>query len=210
MDFDTQEWLGSWENFELYFTDTNPLMCRAWEEAERAVKAQKKNLLSAFLFRKGAKQFWISGCYTVTKENPMQLGGWNVRQGDGGALHIEWLAANGESLGEYSYVLDSIVERGLEGKTNYLLRTDAADAGAFRYILSMAPMPERAAKDSGGLISHLHFQYASKKELLLAADGKLKKPHWYATMCDREASMLQRCNIVRALHKLPLWNESDV
>ena len=66
----------------------------------------------------------------------------------------------------------------------------------------MAPMPPRSALAEGGLLSHLHFQYAGKLEDLLC-DGKLVRPMWYATMCAREGTLLDRCNIVRALHRLP-------
>ena len=68
-------------------------------------------------------------------------------------------------------------------------------------------MPEHAEKEKGGLISHLHFQFGRKKEQIVKSNGKLRKPHWYATMCDADATTLQRCNIVRALHKLPMWKE---
>ena len=67
-------------------------------------------------------------------------------------------------------------------------------------------MPEHEEKNRGGLISHLHFQYASGRNMLIKANGKLKNPHWYATMCDRDAALLQRCNIVRAMHKLDTWD----
>ena len=62
-------------------------------------------------------------------------------------------------------------------------------------------------KLKGGLISHLHFQFASTREQMIKENGKLKKPHWYATMCDADATMQQRCNIVRALHKLEIDTE---
>ncbi len=77
-------------------------------------------------------------------------------------------------------------------------------AGPFSYLISMEPMPERSQKDQGGLISHVHFQYASQMEKLVNSKGKLKHRHWYATMCDGDADEKQRCNIVRAMHGLPL------
>ena len=109
-------WLGAWENFENYFTDESPAIMQAWVDAEASIKENKKSLLSAFLFRKGAKE-------------------------------------------------------------------------------------------QGGLISHLHFQYASCREQLLKKNGRLRATHWYATMCDGDATLLQRCNIVRAMHKLEIWTE---
>lgn len=42
MRFDRTEWIGNWENFELYFTDTDPAMCKAWEDAETAIPLQRK------------------------------------------------------------------------------------------------------------------------------------------------------------------------
>lgn len=78
MGFDRKEWIGNWENFELYFTDLDPAMCRAWADAEREIRERKMDLISSILFRHGAKQFWMDGCYTVTEENKVRLGGWHV------------------------------------------------------------------------------------------------------------------------------------
>ena len=51
MNFDRSEWIGNWENFELYFTDDAPAMVRSWEDAEKSVKENKNGLISAILFR---------------------------------------------------------------------------------------------------------------------------------------------------------------
>lgn len=207
MDFDRTEWIGNWENFELYFMDESPAMVRSWEDAERAVKENKNGLISAILFRHGAKRFWQDACYTVNKENPVMLGGWKVEPSGKENITIGWFDVEGSSLGCYTYGLDMVVEKGLEGKINYILKAeDAPDGCPFRYMLSMPPMPEHEEKNRGGLISHLHFQYASGRDMLIKANGKLKNPHWYATMCDRDATLLQRCNIVRAMHKLDTWD----
>ena len=207
MDFDTKEWLGNWENFELYFTDGSPAMVRSWEDAEKAVKENKNGLISAILFRHGAKRFWQDACYTVNKENPTMLGGWNIAPSGANDIIIDWIAADGKSLGHYEYGLDMVVEKGLEGKPNFLLKAKNAPEGCpFRYMLSMPPMPEHEEKNRGGLISHLHFQYSSDRDMLVKVNGKLRHPHWYATMCDRDATLLQRCNIVRAMHKLDIWD----
>ena len=61
----------------------------------------------------------------------------------------------------------------------------------------------RAALASGGLRSHLHFQYASDDGMLLRADSTLRKRMWYPTMCADEGTLRDQCDIVRALHKLP-------
>ncbi len=207
MDFDRKEWLGNWENFELYFTDKSPAMVMTWEDAEKAVKENKNGLISTILFRHGAKRFWQDACYTVNKENPDMLGGWIIEACGEKNITLEWLDVNGKSLGRYEYELDMVVEKGLEGKPNFLLKAkDAPEGCPFTYMLSMPPMPEHEEKNRGGLISHLHFQYASKKDELIKSNGKLKYPHWYATMCDRDATLLQRCNIVMAMHKIPVWD----
>ena len=30
---------------------------------------------------------------------------------------------------------------------------------------------------------------------------------WYATMCDGDGELLEQCNIVRALHRIPKWEK---
>ena len=208
MEFDRSEWIGSWENFELYFTDEAPAMVRTWEDAERAVKENKNGLISEILFRHGAKRFWQDACYTVNSENSVKLGGWKVEACGDKDITIEWLDVDGVSICRYEYALDRVVEKGLEGKPNFILRAVNSPEGCpFMYMMSMPPMPEHEEKNRGGLISHLHFQYASNREELIKANGKLRHPHWYATMCDRDATLLQRCNIVRAMHKLDVWEK---
>ena len=59
---------------------------------------------------------------------------------------------------------------------------------------------------NGSLLSHLHFQYSSRLELLFK-DEKLNKQMWYATMCDGDGELLEQCNIVRALHRIPKWEK---
>lgn len=201
-------WLGAWENFENYFTDENPAMIQSWVDAEASIKKNKKSLLSAFLFRKGAKRFWQDACYTTTKENPQKLFGWNVTASGAENLLITWLGEGEEVLGSFEYHLDEILPKGLESRENFLFAAlDAPKGSPFTYLLSMEPFPEREAKKQGGLISHLHFQYASDREMLLKKNGRLRVPHWYATMCDGDATLLQRCNIIRAMHKLEIWTE---
>lgn len=69
-------------------------------------------------------------------------------------------------------------------------QNDAPNECQFRYMLAMEPMPEREERLNGGLLSHLHFQYASRLELLFK-DGKLNKQMWYATMCDGDGELLE-------------------
>ena len=59
----------------------------------------------------------------------------------------------------------------------------------------------------GGLLSHLHFQYANDLHTLVATDEAtgtetLRNPRWYATMCANEGTVEDRCAIIRALHHL--------
>lgn len=202
--FHRAEWLGDWENFELYFDDPDPDMQAAWEEAEQAVRTRPKNLLSAFLFRHGAKRFWQDACVTRTGESPCRLGGWRVRAAGEDDVTIAWSDDAGETLGCWRYTAQAMLDKGLEGKPNVILfAPDAPPDCPYRYVLSMAPMPARADKDNGGLISHLHFQFSAEKSGLVKANGRLRHPHWYATMCDAEATVSQRARIVRALHGIP-------
>ncbi len=199
MIFDKEEWLGSWVNFESYIYSEEAAMKQCWSEAEELAKTMP-------MFKNGAKAFWQMACNTINEENPLRLGGWQIEATEKG-MSIEWFAENGSSLGKYNYTLSQIVPKGLEAKENFIFAAmDAPENWSFRYLLAMAPMPTRSEKNNGGLLSHLHFQYAGSPEKLLK-DGVLCKPMWYATMCDGDSDLLQRCNIIRALHHLPLWTE---
>ena len=174
-------------------------MVRRWEGTEAAVKMMP-------MFKNGAKAFWQMACDTVAAENPVRLGGWHI-ESDSEGMQIEWIGESGENLGKQTYALSAIVPKGLEAKENFLFEAKEAPEGwPFRYLLAMAPMPPRSALAEGGLLGHLHFQYAGKIENILR-DGKLVRPMWYATMCAGDGTRLDRCNIVRALHRLPKWDE---
>lgn len=197
MEYNQKEWLGCWVNFESYIYSEEPAMVQCWQEAE-AIAAKMP------MFKNGAKAFWKSACDTVTEANPVRLGGWHIEP-DGDGMQIEWLGGKGENLGKQTYVLSAIIPKGLEAKENYLFEAkDTTDGWPFRYLLAMAPMPPRSALAEGGLLSHLHFQYAGSVEEILK-NGKLVHPMWYATMCAGDGTLLDRCNIVRALHRLPTW-----
>ena len=130
------------------------------------------------MFKNGAKAFWQMACVTTSIGNPRTLGGWEITPAGSDKLCIEWMAEN-----------------------------VAAD-WPFRCLLAMEPIPHRTARQSGGLLSHLHFQYASGPEHLFDPEtNTLRSPIWYATMCDAAGTLLEQCNIVRALHRLPLWAE---
>lgn len=124
--------------------------------------------------------------------------------GEADGFIIDWLAGPDRSLGRYRYRLDRTTAKGLEGKPCYMFHATDAPAGCpFSVLVAMDPMPERAALASGGLLSHLHFQYASDDGMLLRADSTLRKRMWYPTMCADEGTLRDQCDIVRALHKLP-------
>ena len=201
MTFHPTDWLGRWQNFESYLTSTEPHMLAAWQDAEAAASVMP-------MFKNGAKAFWQMACVSTSIDNPHTLGGWNITPADGDKLCIEWLAADGAPLGKAVYHLDRVLEKGLEGKENaFFVAEDVPQNWPFRCLLAMEPMPPRAARQSGGLLSHLHFQYASSAEHLLdPATGALRSPMWYATMCDGDGTLLEQCNIVLALHRLPTWD----
>lgn len=199
-----KEFEGNWENFENYFNDESIPMKLAWVKAENAIKTQKKNLIASYLYRNGAKRFWEDACYTVNKENPIKLNTISIKTIDDD-LNIKWFDGDDNLIGDYNYKLDSIISKGLEGKENYLYCANSDSC--FKWLLLMEPMPNRKEKDNGGLISHFHFQFSKSKENILKGNNKLKVPHWYATMCDKDVSLLQKCNIVLALHKLDTWTK---
>lgn len=202
MNFDKNEWLGCWVNFEKYIYSEELSMKQCWTEAEEIARAMP-------MFKNGAKAFWQMACNTVNEENPSRLGGWNIAATDTG-MSIEWLGDDGASLGKQDYILVTIIPKGLEAKGNFLFEAVGAPQNwPFRYLLAMAPMPERSAKNNGGLLSHLHFQYAGSIDKILK-DETLCKPMWYATMCDGSGTLLDSCNIVRALHRMPVWKELPI
>ena len=210
------------------FADRHPMSLSGGQKQRVVVAAAGKMPM----FQGGAKKFWQKVCVTVTPENPHVLGGWNITAacedaesaaaaqedsnasakaaGDASAaLCIEWLAEDGMSLGSGIYHLDSILEKGLEGKENLLfVAENAAPDWAFRCLLAMEPMPKCGSYQNGGLLSHLHFQYAAQPEALFDPETKkLRNPMWYATMCEDAGTVLEQCNIVRALHRLPVWEK---
>lgn len=124
MNFVKKEWIGSWENFENYIDSDEPAMRQAWERAEDACRQMPE---MAAMISSGARSFWKAACSTVTDGNPIRLGGWNIEEAEDG-LRIDWLSEEGASLGRERYRLERMVERGLEGKKNYLFfAPEAAD-----------------------------------------------------------------------------------
>lgn len=199
MELNKTEWIGTWENFENYIYSEEVSMVETWEAAEEACG---KHPVLARMFAGGCRKFWEKACDTMTSENPARIGGWKVSETKAG-MEIEWFDTANNSLGKAEYVVEGMMEKGLEGKENIrLFAPDAREEWPFKCILAMEPMPKREEKLNGGLISHFHFQFGSRWEKFIEKD-KLKNPLWYATMCDGDVNMIQKCNIVRALHRLP-------
>lgn len=201
MKFQKEKWIGNWENFENYIYSKENAMVKTWEEAETVCKSMPG--MQAMFGGCSARDFWKKACVTRTDENPVMLGGMCVEAYGEGVRILFWDEEN-NPLGEYIYILAEVLEHGLEGKENVLfLAENAADNCPFRYLLSMEPMPDWTTKEEKDLLSHFHFQFASTKNKLMK-DGKLVQPMWYATMCEKTDNEAQKCNVVRALHRIPM------
>ena len=74
------------------------------------------------------------------------------------------------------------------------------DKWPFRWLLAMEPIPS-CLDNKSNLISHLHFQFANLDEKLVNDMGLVNKK-WYATMCDVDATIEQKCKLILALHKV--------
>ena len=185
--FDITDWLGEWESFEHYIDSDDAAIQQTWEAAEQAVLANPK---MAPMAARGIRTFWSMACSTTSPENIIHIGYWRVNEPaaesgstDDAALAIEWFA----------FVFHT---------------TDpAAEDSPFRWLLAINPLPSRKAFAEGGLLSHLHFQYANDLHTLVATDEAtgvetLRNPRWYATMCANEGTVEDRCAIIRALHHL--------
>lgn len=74
------------------------------------------------------------------------------------------------SLDTYEYTIDHVIEHGLEGSPTFVFHTTdpAAEDSPFRWLLAINPLPSRKAFAEGGLLSHLHFQYANDLHTLVA------------------------------------------
>ena len=47
MDYHANDWLGRWQNFESYLTSADPVLMKAWQEAEEAVASMKMPMFRA-------------------------------------------------------------------------------------------------------------------------------------------------------------------
>ena len=208
MEFDKRPWLGTWDNFETYIYSKELKMELCWDEAERAFRKGKLPLPQI----EGVKLFWAKACDTISKRNKVRLTGWDVDDVADG-IRITWYGesnlgevkqgiVNPETLAVHTYRLDHIMDKFLEGKRGYVfVAVDGDEESPFRTLIAMSPMEE--GQDSK-IIPHLHFQYGKTYEGLVPM-GHLRHKFWYATMCKGNSTLLEKCNIVRALHKLELW-----
>lgn len=196
MDFDKTPWLGCWDNFEeLLYTEESEIV-DLWQQVSRtceSIPAMNK------MFSNGVKLFWKKACYTVNAENPTRLQGWTIEDCPKG-LRIHWMGVGDVDLGTYEYQLAHMVTGGLEHKPGFVFR--AENAGCFSVLVAMSPM-EPKQHEAPKILAHTHFQFASSEEKLIKKD-KLIRQFWYATMDEGNSTMQEKCNLIRALHKLPL------
>lgn len=207
MEFRQEDWLGRWESFEHYINSEEAALCRCWEEGEKAAG-------EAPLFKDGVRAFWRETCSTLTPENSRHVAGWTVTapapEADGAAMTVTWHGEDGP-LAALTYRLHEVSPKALEGKPNFLFEAvDGPADSPFAWILAMKPSPSRDAVKTGGYLSHSHFQYGARKSSLLTEDGKMVQTMWYPTMYAAESELLDRCNVVRALLKLPKWTAEDL
>lgn len=208
MDFNVNDWLGDWISFEHLINNHDPNLDRAWKDSTKAMRSKP---LFAIMMLGDARRFWAKACKTSGKEWRFRIGGWHIEQpsavGDDDAVagfNLTWLDEKRTPITTHEYRLDHVHDKGLEGKPCYVFH--ASDAGAsdpFAVLIAMEPMPERSVLRHGGLLSHLHFRYASDEGELIKGTGKqatLRHRMWYPTMCAAEGTLLDQCNIVRALH----------
>ncbi len=189
------KWNGNWENFENYIDNEDIHILNCWKNAEEICRVIP-------MFQNGVKNFWKKACFTTTKDNLVSIDTWAVEASNDG-LDITWTLKDG-SIWRNHYVLNSIVEKGLENKESYLFVSDSKET-PFTFLLVMEPMPD---KTKDGLLSHLHFQYGKTLDELVQ-ENQLVNPMWYATMVDKDGSLLQKCNLLNAMHHLPILEKLD-
>ena len=194
-----KQFVGEWLNFEYFIDSEDENMKKTWQEVEEHV--QQGNIP---MFKHGARNFWRQVCDTSRRYPGLNMKVCKIHVDDS-AIYFEFINNQGQSLGLYAYEVDSIVEKGLEGKNNYLfVSKEAKDDYPFKYILAMDPLPEKKAAFNGGILRHIHFQFATTKDELIDDTNHLVHPMEYPTLCEADSTDLERYNIVRALHRLDL------
>ena len=218
MNFNVNDWLGDWISFEHLIDSRDPNLERAWKDSTEAMRSKP---LFAIMMLGDARRFWSKACRTSGRERRDRIGGWHIDRlpaagdDDGVAgFRLTWLDEGRKPIATHEYRLDHMHDKGLEGKPCYVFHAiDAGVSDPFAVLVAMDPMPERSALRHGGLLSHLHFQYASDEHNLIKGKGKqatLRRRMWYPTMCAAEGTLIDQCNIVRALHHLPAWKELPI
>ncbi len=218
MDFNVNDWLGDWISFEHLINNHDPNLDRAWKDSTKAMRSKP---LFAIMMLGDARRFWAKACKTSGKEWRFRIGGWHIEQpsavGDDDAVagfNLTWLDKNAPPSQHMNIGSIMCTTRGW--KANPAMCSTLAmpvPPDPFAVLIAMKPMPERSVLRHGGLLSHLHFQYASDEGELIRGTGKqatLRHRMWYPTMCAAEGTLLDQCNIVRALHHLQAWRELPV
>lgn len=204
-----EQWQGEWENFESYIDSEDVNLREAWQAAEQAMEQMPQK---PPMFQGGVRAFWKKACETQKEGRNRTIGRVTIElaereKGTGDAipeLVIHWWDTAGETLGSGRYRVAGTVTKGLEHKENLLLSAVGKEGWPFRYVLAMPPMPDRSERKNGALLSHFHFQFAKEKEELLREDMTLVNPMWYPTLCDGEGTTMEKCNVVLAMHRLPV------
>lgn len=146
---DPADWVGNWENFELWLDSKNPNLVSAWEGVERAIADGSLPSRAASIFGDNPREFWRPTVTTIANGNTARLSAWHIEancdtktletattssdmtsldssnkddEDEPQTIRITWLAEDGSDLGSAQYGLDHVIERGLEGKPSLLLR----------------------------------------------------------------------------------------
>lgn len=222
MTFTAAAWTGDWISFEQLINSRDPDINRAWEESETAMRAHWSAFSIMLPFFGGSiRRFWRWACRTTGRENRYAtIAGWQIEPLEFGnnpenGFALAWMSEENTVIGRYAYQFDHMIDKGLEGKPCYIFHADSAPIDSpFRVLIAMDPMPARTELENGGLLSHLHFQYGSSEDVLLkqaqgkpSETAKIRHRMWYPTMCDARGDTLAQCNIIRALHHLPAWDQ---
>lgn len=197
------EWLGDWVSFESYIDSDDPMIVGTWEEARHACAANPK---MAMMAQGDPRDFWRAVCRTTGPNNDVPIAAWHVEPASGVAdgVSITWKGIDGTVLGTYDYGLDRVIPHGLEGApTNVFAASDAPAGSPFSWLIAIDPVPAHESRVGGGLISHVHFQYDASLDRLVDDRDALRNPRWYPTMCADEGDVADRCDVIRALHRLP-------
>ncbi len=196
--FDITDWLGEWESFEHYIDSDDAAIQQTWEAAEQAVLANPK---MAPMAARGIRTFWSMACSTTSPENIIHIGYWRVNEpaAESAPRTMPRSPSNGSPrttpastpTNTPSTMSSSTVSKAPPPScsTPPIRPPKTARSAATCHH----PLPSRKAFAEGGLLSHLHFQYANDLHTLVATDEAtgvetLRNPRWYATMCRQRGN----------------------